>query len=208
MRKLKDAKGKYALNRSNGEKGVTPAEYLARERLAETKSEYYDGEIVMMAGGTGNHSIISGNVHTLLNNALETKPCVVFNSDMRLQLNRKEGYVYPDVMVVCGKIEYIEGHDDMIANPIVIVEVLSPSTYRRDHTEKFALYKQIPSLQAYIMVDSEQVHTWCIQRDADGKLWHLEIFNKLKESLRIESVDCGLPLRRIYHKVQFEESAK
>lgn len=204
MRKVKDARTNYAVDA----KRYTPAEYLARERAADFKSEYYDGEIVVMAGGTGNHSIVSGNVHTLLNNALEPKPCGVFNSDMRLQLARKQSYVYPDVMVVCGKIEYVEGRNDTIVNPIVIVEVLSPSTYRQDCTRKFALYKQLDSLQAYIMVDSEQVHTWCIQRDADGKMWHVEISKKLREYLRITALDCALSLRRIYAKVQFDEPVK
>lgn len=204
MRKVKEARAKYAAD----DKFYTPAEYLARERAAEQKSEYYEGKIVMMAGGTANHSIISGNMHTLLNNALEAKPCVVFNSDMRLQLNRKESYVYPDVMVVCGKIEYGERRNDTISNPLVIVEVLSPSTYRTDHTKKFAFYKQLESLQAYVMVDSEQVHTWCIQRDAQGKTWTLEISNKLREYLRINALDCALSLRRIYAKVQFDEPAK
>ncbi len=204
MRKVKDVRAKYEING----KRYTPAEYLARERAADFKSEYYDGEIVMMAGGTGNHSIISGNVHTLLNNALESKPCVVFNSDMRLQLARKQNYVYPDVMVVCGKIEYAEGRNDTFANPLVIVEVLSPSTYRQDFTKKFALYKALDSLQAYIMVDSEQVHAWCIQRDADSKLWHVEVSNKLREHVRINALDCALSLRRIYAKVQFDEAVK
>lgn len=204
MRKAKDARTNYA---ADG-KRYTPAEYLARERAADFKSEYYDGAIVMMAGGTGNHNIISGNVHTLLNNALESKPCVVFNSDMRLQLARKQSYVYPDVMVVCGKIEYVQGRNDMIVNPLVIVEVLSPSTYRQDFTKKFALYKQLASLQAYIMVDSEQVHTWCIQRDADSTMWHVEISNKVREYVRITALDCALSLRRIYAKVQFDEPVK
>lgn len=204
MRKVKDARANY---QSNG-KRYTPAEYLARERAADFKSEYYDGEILMMAGGTANHSIISGNAHTLLNNALEAKPCVVFNSDMRLQLARKQNYVYPDVMVVCGKIDYVDGRNDTIANPLVIVEVLSPSTYRQDFTKKFSLYKQLDSLQAYVMVDSEQVHTWCIQRDAEGNMWHVEIANKLREYVRIKALDCTLSLRRMYAKVQFDEPVK
>lgn len=204
MRKAKDARGKYTADA----KLYTPAEYLTRERAAETKSEYYEGKIVMMAGGTGNHSIISGNVHTLLNNALEPKPCVVFNSDMRLQLKRKEAYVYPDVMVVCGKIEYVEGREDTLTNPLVIVEVLSPSTYKHDLTKKFSLYKQLDSLQAYVMIDSEQVHTWCIERDAESKTWSVEISNKLKEYIRINTLEVTLALRRIYNKVTFDESTK
>lgn len=124
MGKVKDARAKYAVD----EKTYTPAEYLARERAAEFKSEYYDGKIVMMAGGTMNHSLISGNVHTLLNNALDSKPCMVFNSDNRLQLKRKEGYVYPDVVVVCGKPEFMDAREDTLTNPTVVVEVLSHST--------------------------------------------------------------------------------
>ena len=204
MRKAKDARTNYA---ADG-KRYTPAEYLARERAAAFKSEYYDGAIVMMAGAKRAHNIIVGNMVTMFNTILENKPCEVYPSDMRVQLKNKHSYVYPDVVVVCGKPEFIDRREDTLANPTVIVEVLSPSTYRQDFTKKFAFYKQLASLQAYIMVDSEQVHTWCIQRDADSTMWHVEISNKLREYVRITALDCALSLRRIYAKVQFDEPVK
>ena len=106
----------------------TPEEYLAHESAAEYKSEYYNGEIRAMAGGSRNHSLIAGNVITVLNNTLETKPCAVYNSDLRLLVKRSGVYTYPDAMIICGKTEFQFGRTDVVTNPVVIVEVLSLHT--------------------------------------------------------------------------------
>src|SRR5713226_3456762 len=114
-------------------KNFTPEEYLAMEQVAEYKSEYYNGEIFAMSGGTADHSLIEGNLYTTLNQLLESKPCRVFTSDMRLFVQQSDLYTYPDAMIVCGKIQFVLTRKDTFTNPIVIVEVLSPSTRDCDH---------------------------------------------------------------------------
>lgn len=181
----------------------TPAEYLALEETADYKSEYYLGEIFAMAGGSLNHSLIKGNLETALHQALAKKPCQVHSSDLRLNVKRRGYYTYPDVMVICGKVEFSEGRTDTLTNPILIVEVLSPSTREYDRVKKFALYKALDSLQAYVLVDSEQVHATYLQR-VEGGRWTIEMYDDPEAVLRLESVGCEIPLRRIYDKVEFE----
>jgi Uma2 family endonuclease len=108
MARVREAQPKYPAD----DKRYTPQEYLARETAAETKSEYYDGKIVAMAGASHAHNLIVGNTVTVLNTALEAKPCEVYPSDMRVQLQDKKAYVYPDVVVVCAKPEFAPGRDD------------------------------------------------------------------------------------------------
>lgn len=184
----------------------TPEEYLAREAQAEYKSEYYDGEIRMIAGGTENHSVISVNVITVLCNALEKKPCRVHNSDMRLLVKRRRTYTYPDAMVICGRTEFQTGRTDVVTNPVVIVEVLSPSTREHDRIEKFALYKNIESLREYVTVDSERVVVSILRREPDGK-WTIEIMLRPTEMLVLESLELEIPIEKLYVKVEFESDA-
>ena len=106
----------------------TPAEYLAMEEVADYKSEYFKGEIFAISGGTPDHSTIAVNIAGELNRLLASKPCRVFNSDMRLHIERNGLYTYPDVMVICGKVELAKKRKDTVTNPLLIIEVLSEST--------------------------------------------------------------------------------
>jgi Uma2 family endonuclease len=182
----------------------TAEEYLALEEAADYKSEYYQGEIFAMAGGTRNHSLITANTTTALNNALEAKPCEVHMSDLRLHVKRNGLYTYPDVMVICGRPEFVQGRNDTVTNPILIVEVLSPSTRDYDRVKKFALYKQLESLREYVLVDSEQVHVTLLRRIEGSDRWTIELYDDPETVLEFESVECQIPLRRMYYKVEFE----
>lgn len=182
----------------------TPEEYLAREEKAEYKSEYYDGEIRMMAGGTPEHSTISVNVIRALGNRLETRPCRVFNSDMRLLTSPFGDYTYPDVMVICGQVELQPGRRDVVTNPLVIFEVLSASTREHDRIEKFALYKQIESLHEYVLVDSACMVVSILRREADSGKWTIEIMNNPADMLVLESLQIEIPLTEIYDKLSFQ----
>jgi len=184
----------------------TPEEYLAREAQAEYKSEYYDGEIRMMAGGSEDHSVIQGNIITELNNGLVRKPCKVYTSDMRLLVKRRRAYTYPDAMVICGKTEFQTGRTDVVTNPLVIVEVLSPSTREHDRVEKFALYRQIESLREYVTVDSERVVVSILRRAPDNK-WTIELMMRPTEMLALESLELEIPIEKLYAKVEFEMDA-
>lgn len=180
----------------------TLQEYLAREASAEYKSEYYDGEIYAMAGGSRNHNLIEGNVVTILNQGVEHKPCEVYPSDMRVLVKRNAFMAYPDVMVACGKIEFMEGRTDVITNPVVIVEVLSPSTREYDRVQKYARYTQLESLQDYILVGSERVHVTHLRREPGSRRWTIDMYDEPEDVLLLESIGVELPLARVYRKVE------
>ena len=135
------------------EKIVRPEEYLRMEEAAEHKSEYYHGEIFAMSGASVSHNLIVMNVGASLHHSLRDSDCFVFPSDMKLELERAEHYAYPDLSVVCGKIEYAADRDDIISNPVVIVEVLSESTKDYDRGTKFRAYRRIPSLRDSVLID-------------------------------------------------------
>ncbi len=185
----------------------TPEEYLAREEQAEYKSEYYDGEIRLMAGGSENHSVIQGNVITQLNIALRKKPCRVYTSDMRLLIERRRTITYPDAMVICGKTEFQAGRTDIVANPVVLFEILSPSTREHDRIEKFKLYKQIASLHEYVLVDSERIVVSILRREVGSGKWTIDMWNDAKDTLTLESLELEIPIADLYAKVEFPTGA-
>ncbi len=183
-------------------KNFTPAEYLAMEEVAEYKSEYYNGEIFAMSGGTPDHSSIAVNFVIELGPRLSAKPCRVFNRDVRLYIEQSGLHTYPDVMVICGKIEFAPKRKDEVTNPILIVEVLSESTREYDRGAKFNFYKQIPSLREYVLVESEQERVECYRRTQDNQ-WVFEMHDDLNAAVKLESVACEIPLRQIYAKVSW-----
>ncbi|MBE7467967.1 MAG: Uma2 family endonuclease [Anaerolineae bacterium] len=188
---------------ANPQKYYSPEEYLALEETAEYRSEYYRGEIFAMAGGSANHNRIAGNIYLELRETLEGKSCEAFITDMRLHIKKNSLYTYPDVMVVCGRIEYIKGRTDTLTNPVVIIEVLSDSTQAYDRGAKFELYRAIESLQDYVLVDQARVHVEYFHKLEDGR-WLLEEFNELEAVLRLEAVNVELPLSRVYQRVEWE----
>jgi Uma2 family endonuclease len=180
----------------------TPAEYLAMEEVADYKSEFYDGEIFALSGGSADHSLIAVNCVHALSGLLDTRPCRVFNSDMRLLIQRSGLYTYPDVMVVCGKLKFVERRNDTLLNPLLIVEVLSDSTRDYGRGAKFGFYKQIPGLQEIVLVESEAAHVECYRR-AEGDKWTIDAYDGLDAMARLESVGCDVPLGSLYHKVSW-----
>ncbi len=183
-------------------KSYTVAEYLAMEQVADYKSEYYNGEIYAMSGGTSDHSLIAVNLVIELGLQLRAKPCRVYNSDMRLLVKRSGLYTYPDIMVICGKLEFVERRNDTVTNPLLIVEVLSESTREYDRGQKFLFYQQIPSLRDFVLVESESPHVEYYQR-AEGDKWTVEILDGLDATVKLESLACEIPARQIYDKVSW-----
>ncbi len=183
-------------------KTFTPSEYLAMEEVAEYKSEYYNGQIFALAGGTPDHSKIALKFGAELLRLLEPRPCHVFNSDMRLHVERSGLYTYPDVMVICGKIELAKRRNDTVTNPLLLVEVLSETTRDYDRGARYNFYKQIPTLREYVMVESEHPHVECYRRTGDDQ-WLIEMYDDLDATMRLESVGCDITLRQIYHKVSW-----
>ncbi|MCU0502575.1 MAG: Uma2 family endonuclease [Anaerolineae bacterium] len=180
----------------------TAEEYLAMETVAEYKSEFFRGEIFALAGGTLDHNGIALELAIELSPILGSKGCRVLNSDNRLFIQQSGLYTYPDVMVICGKIQLLERRKDTVTNPLLIIEVLSDSTRDYDRGAKFDLYKQLPSLQEYVLIESERARVECYRRTADDR-WTIEAFDDLDALARFDSIGCEIPLRRIYHEVSW-----
>ena len=174
---------------------ITPEEYLIAERQAQFKSEYCDGQVFAMAGGTLRHNRIATNVTTRLGVALEGGSCQVFNSDMRVYIPATGVYTYPDASVVCGAPEVFQ--TDNLVNPVVIVEVLSQSTERHDRTTKFLDYQSIPSLKEYLMV-SQQTRsiTHCVR--LGNEEWRIETLGEEQGPIRLPAIGVELQFAQIY----------
>ncbi|HYH66678.1 MAG TPA: Uma2 family endonuclease [Urbifossiella sp.] len=181
---------------------LTVAEYLAIERRAEFKSEFHDGEMFAMAGASREHNTVAKNLGGELYGRLKGGPCQTFLSDQRVRIARTGLYCYPDLVIVCGEPQYAEEDRDTLVNPRVVFEVLSPSTERYDRTVKLRHYKQLPSVQEYVLVAQDQA--WCERyaRQADGAWTHVE-FVGLDATLELTSVPVAVPLADVYARVTF-----
>ncbi|HEX2077224.1 MAG TPA: Uma2 family endonuclease [Longimicrobium sp.] len=183
----------------------TPEEYLALERLAEFKSEYIDGRIVALAGAPDAHTTISQNVQGELRIRFRGGPCRSWANEMRVQIEGGRRYTYPDVVAVCGEIRFRDRVRDTITNPVLIVEVLSPSTEAYDRGEKFLHYREIETLREYVLVAQDQPLVERFTRH--GEFWHLQTVAGLDAELEFASVGCSVPLREIYENVEFPSAA-
>ncbi|MCU0446894.1 MAG: Uma2 family endonuclease [Microscillaceae bacterium] len=186
-------------------KNFTRAEYLAREEEAEHKSEYHNGEILAMSGGSLYHNIISVNFVTGLKNGLKGKTCRPFNSDMKLEIASANHYVYPDAMVVCGKVQLSEGRNDMLLNPSLIAEVLSPSTMAYDRGDKFRKYLTISTLLEYVMIFQEEYRVEVYFRESSSR-WIFSVYEGLEAVVNLASIDLKISMADIYEGVENEES--
>lgn len=174
------------------------SEYLRLEDAAEFRSEYIDGHMVAMAGGTVNHALISSNLLRLLGNALLEKDCTVFGSDIRIRTAPSGIYTYADAVVACGRLEVAE---NTLTNPVLIVEVLSESTEAYDRGRKFAAYRQIESLSDYLLVDQTQTLVEHFHKEEDGT-WRLRGYVSQEDTLHFETLGTDLLLSEIYRRVE------
>lgn len=182
---------------------LTLEEYLAIERAAEYKSEYFEGEMFAMAGVPEGHELIAGNCFAELWQCMRTRNCRVFKGDMRVGTVKRR-YCYPDVTAVCGEPQFADDRRDTLLNPSMIVEVLSPSTEAFDRGKKFEFYQAIPCLREYLLLSSDRVHADLYIRQADGS-WLLRSYGELGDTLTLESIGCQLRLTDLYEKVEFPE---
>jgi Uma2 family endonuclease len=179
-------------------------EYFALEHAGDARYEYWNGDIVCMSGGSRAHSRISRNAVYRMSQRLEGGPCVAFTADLPVKTPSLLPYRYPDVTVGCGDLEYqnIRGVDALI-NPVLIVEVMSPTTARHDQEDKFAAYQVIASFREYLLITQDAPHVSHCVRQSDGR-WVREDSSQLEAVLRLESIGCELPLREIYEGVSFD----
>ena len=181
---------------------VTPEEYLAAERLSETRSEYLDGGVYPMTGGTANHIRITSNIDTQLNIQLDGRPYDVFPIDMKVRLPDSRKFFYPDLVVVCGELQYHDDRKDIILNPALVIEVLSPSTEAFDRGAKFKAYQTIESLKEYLLVAQDRPFIEQFVRSETGK-WEYAAAIGLESSLTLPSIECTLNLSAVYKRVEF-----
>lgn len=186
-------------------KYIAPEEYLALEREAFEKHEYFDGEIFEMAGTSEEHANISSNINASLHFQLKKRPCKSYQSDLRVHIPVTGLYTYPDVVVVCGKPQLLDdAYLDTLLNPDLIIEVLSPSTADYDKGTKFDHYRTIESLKEYVLVWQDKKRVARYTKQPDGG-WTLNDFIGEDAEILLSSIDCRLSIEDIYDKVDFDE---
>jgi Uma2 family endonuclease len=181
---------------------LSPDQYLEIDRAAEFRSEYYNGRMYAMSGGTHMHALIIGNLAREFGTALKKRPCLVTTSDLRVQVERAGLYTYPDIVVVRGKPRYHDQRLDTVLNAILLIEVLSPSTEAYDRGFKSRQYRTIESLQEYALVSQTEPRVEVFRRQSGGN-WLLSEAAGLDGMCRFESTDCSIAHAEVYDKVTF-----
>lgn len=182
---------------------LTVDEYLAIERQATSKSEYFRGVMFAMSGASRRRNLITVNLAAGLHTRLQQRRCEVYHSDMRVKVNSTGLYTYPDIVVVCEEPLFEDAEVDMLLNPTVLIEVLSKSTADDDRDEKFEHYRTLPSLQEYRLVAQGQCHVVHSIRQPDNTWLLTETYN-LQDRLSLPSILCDLLLSEVYAKVLLE----
>ncbi len=181
---------------------LTAEQYLALERTAAYKSEYFRGEVFAMAGASPTHVLIVSNIVAALHGQLRRRPCTVYSADLRVAAPASGLYTYPDVIAVCGDLKFDDDHADTLLNPTLIIEVLSESTKDYDRGGKFAQYRKIPSFAEYVLVAQDEYHVEHFVKQSEAG-WFLTETNRSEDTLTLSSIQCTLSLNDVYEKVQF-----
>jgi Uma2 family endonuclease len=182
---------------------LTAEEYLEREQAAELRSEYIYGRLMAMAGASRNHNRLVANLVTSLGLAFRSKDCNHYSNDMRVGVSGDKAFLYPDIVITCGKELLLPTTPETLLNPLVIVEVLSPSTEARDRGEKFLCYQSIPSLQEYVLV-SQWPHRFETYRKQDGGTWEYRSSPDDPAELYIATLELAIPATEIYARAAAE----
>jgi len=182
----------------------TEAEYLEFERSNDRKHEYFAGNVYAMTGASQDHNRVAGSTFASLYAQLRNRPCDLFSDNMRVKVRGDGLYTYPDLSIVCGKPQLEDTKFDTLLNPALIIEVLSPSTENYDRGEKFRLYRQIDSLQEYLLIaqDTPRIERYLRQPNHE---WLLTEVSGLAATLELPSIQCTLALADVYEKVTFED---
>ena len=178
-------------------------QYFALDAVeSDRKYDYIDGEIREVAGGTDAHSVIKLNISTELGLQLRGARCRLRNSDMRIKISDTR-YIFPDLSAVCGE-PLLEDNRTSLLNPIMTVEVTSPASYFTDRAEKLSFYSSIPSMRLYLIVDQDQVDVELHSKTDEG--WLRQIYSDLDDVIRLEPLDCSLPLAEVYRDIDMSRS--
>ena len=178
-------------------------DWLEGERASmEGRSEYVGGEVFAMTGASVAHNAIVGNIFGQLWTQMKGRPCQVYANDLKVRIRSANAGKYPDLIALCGEHQFQDDRRDVLLNPSLICEVLSDSTEAYDRGDKFAIYRQIPSLREYLLVSQHRVQVELYSRGGDGR-WTLTDFSALPDSVPLASVGCTLSLAEVYDKVEF-----
>jgi len=186
-----------------GKQKITIEEYLEMESTSLEKHEYYKGEIFAMSGALVPHNRIAKNFLTILAFKLRGKTCEPFGSDQRIHIEANTLFTYPDISIICGELLTLNNDNWNVLNPSVIIEVLSKSTKNYDRGEKFKLYRDIPTLKEYILVDSESIHIEVFRLNENNH-WELEEYNSFIALLEIKAIHESFLINEIYEGVTFD----
>lgn len=192
---------------SNLPKYISPEEYLMMEEVSEQKSEYFDGVVTLMAGGSENHNNIAFDVTSNLRIGLRGSLCRAFNSETRLFIKKNGLYTYPDAMVVCGEIERTDAKTETITNPSLVIEVLSPSTEAYDRSRKFERYRDIDSFSEYVLIHQDRPFIEHYRKGEDG-VWLVRFIQGIDATLTLETANYELPFRVIYEYVDWRDESE
>ena len=184
-----------------GKQKFTIEEYLKMESAAVEKSEYYKGEIFAMSGAKLTHNIIYKNVFGELYLKLKGRSCQPYGSDLRIHIPNNTLFTYPDITIICGKVETLNDDKYNALNPTIIIEILSPSTKNYDRGDKFKLYRDIPSLKEYILIKSLGIGVEAYRIIEKGH-WELQEYTDIKEILLLPSINFSITLQEIYEGVE------
>ncbi|MGE0374674.1 MAG: Uma2 family endonuclease [Planctomycetaceae bacterium] len=187
-------------------KRISWEEYVELERRAIEKSQFFDGELFAMAGGTFNHSLVATNFTREAGNALKGSGCRVNSSDLRILCPSGLG-TYPDASIVCGEPQFQGEKQETLLNPVAIVEVLSPTTEGFDRGKKFEHYQSLRSLQEYVLISQDHVWIDHFARQSQTRKWLLTTYSDLEGRLELPAVNISLSIAEIYAKVMFETAA-
>lgn len=179
---------------------LTPQEYLAVEREAEVKSEYFNGEMFAMSGASRKHNLIVTNIVAELRQQMKGRPCEVYPNNMRVKVSATGLYTYPDAIVVCGEPRFEDAHVDTLLNPTLVVEVLSASTAAYDRGQKFGHYRWVESLSEYVLVSQDECKVEHYAKQSDRQ-WLQTVVQSLEAEVKLDSIQGVLQLREIYDRV-------
>ena len=183
---------------------LTPKQYLAIERKAQFKSEFYRGEMFAMSGASRQHNTIQANLMWRLNERLEGTPCQAVGSDLRVHVSATGLYTYPDAVIHCEPSRFLDNQFDTLLNPTVLFEILSDSTEKYDRSAKSKQYRKIDSLQEYVLISQTAPQVEVYQRLPDGD-WKLRESADMAASLTLTSVGITIPLSEVYQRVEFPD---
>lgn len=176
---------------------VSPEEYLLWETNQLEKHEYVAGEVFAMGGASRRHVTISLNLSVALDEALTGTPCRAYMADMKIEVAAKRSYFYPDVFVTCNPDDHRA--EQTMSHPVLVAEVLSPSTAAYDRGDKFIAYRSLPTLKEYLLIDPDHQQLELFRKGADG-LWVLHDFTP-GQTLQLASVDVAIPWERLFRNV-------